>query len=137
MSKEIIVVDSSVWISFFRPSLRNENQKIVQTLNDLLDQDKVALAIPILIELLSGTNKQDLPRIKKLLKALPCFSTTELTWARIESWAGNSATHSQRFGFADLLIAGICIEHGAKIWSLDPDFKRLESVFGLSLLWDH
>ena len=123
-------------ISFFRPILRNENQKIVQTLTDLLDQDKVALAIPILIELLSGINKQDLPRIKKLLKALPCFSTTDLTWARIESWAGSSANHNQRFGFADLLIAGISLEHGAKLWSLDKDFERMESVFELSLLWD-
>ena len=54
----MIVVDTSVWINAFR----NEKSSEARHLSELLDEDEVAIAIPIRIELLSGARRSDQSR---------------------------------------------------------------------------
>jgi len=116
----MIVVDTSVWINAFR----DQNSSEARRLSQLLDDDNVAIAAPIRIEILSGARRADLPRLSRMLSALPTFYPSEATWQRIEEWFGTIKSAGDQFGVGDLLIAAIGAEHHSAIWSLDTNFIR-------------
>lgn len=117
----MIFVDTSVWIHYFR----GDRSDIVKALDRLLDEDRVALAVPVRIELLSGASKRELRRLRRLLSALPLFAPSAEVWSTIEQWVQISLARGHRFGIADLLIASIVAENEGEIWSLDDDFARI------------
>jgi predicted nucleic acid-binding protein len=49
-------------------------------------------------------------------------------WRTVEQWAVTAAEKGQQFGVMDLLIAATAEGAGARIWSLDSDFKRMERL---------
>ena len=75
-------VDTSVWITAFRE--RQSAQ--AEHLTVLLDNDEVALAVPVKIELLSGASCADRPRLTRALSGLPLLVPTDARWARIAEW---------------------------------------------------
>ena len=120
----MIVVDTSVWINAFR----DEKSSEARHLSELLDNDEVAIAIPIRIEILSGVRRSEQPRLCRTLSALPTFYPNDTTWQRIEDWLGKIKNAGDWFGIGDLLIAGIAAENHAAIWSLDGDFARMAKL---------
>jgi predicted nucleic acid-binding protein len=119
-----VFVDTSVWIDYFR----GRDRAIVRELGVLLDQDEVALAVPVRIELLAGVRATEAPRLRRLLGAVPIRHPTRETWDRVEDWALRSTAVGQRFGVGDLLIGAIADEHGGVVWSLDADFARMADL---------
>jgi predicted nucleic acid-binding protein len=93
------------------------------------------LALPVRLELLAGVARRDRPALKRGLSALPVIVPSEETWRTIESWIEPAADKGDRFAMTDLLIAGLANDIGALVWSLDADFRRLESL-GLARLYD-
>ena len=121
---EYVFVDTSVWVE----ALRSEHSKEAVGLGGLLDQDRVAMAAPVYVELLCGASSSDLARLKRTLSSLPRFFPGPETWELIDSWIGHTVSKGERFGFADLLIAAITVEAGGVIWSNDNDFIRMERL---------
>jgi predicted nucleic acid-binding protein len=95
----MIVVDTSVWINAFREEKSSE----ARHLSELLDNDEVAIAIPIRIEILSGARRSEQPRLSRTLSALPIFYPSDTTWQWIEDWLGKSITQGlvRCWGFID------------------------------------
>ena len=125
----MIFVDTSVWIA----ALRDAGSKEARQLSLLLDADEAALSIPVFLEVLAGASKPERERLRNTLTALPLFYPTNQTWQAVERWIDAASDSGERFGFADLLIAAIAAEHGASLWSLDADFRRMARLKLLSL----
>jgi len=117
----LILVDTSVWIEFFR----GKNKRIGTEVQSLLDSDEIILAAPVRIEILSGCGKNNFKKLRLLLSALPVFYPISTTWERIENWVEQAVSSGERFGIGDLLIASIAVDQDAVIWSLDADFGRM------------
>ena len=120
----MVVVDSSVWITSFR----GKDAEIVARLRAMLDDGEVALAVPVRIELLSGASARDLPRLRRVLSALPLLRVEEATWQQIDRWIEQAVKAGDRFGLGDLLIAATAALHGCRVWSLDSDFARMAAL---------
>ena len=117
----MIFVDTSVWVEYFR----GRHKGVIEALELLLDEDQVALAVPVRIELLTGASRKDLGPLRRVLSALPLFTPSEQVWPTIEKWVEASAARGDRFGLGDLLIASIAAENEGEIWSLDDNFARM------------
>jgi predicted nucleic acid-binding protein len=116
----VIVVDTSVWIDFFRG-----RSPVAEKLSLLLDHDEVALPAPVRIEILSGARRTERARLRRVLSALPVLYPSEASWRRMEDWVAAGAAAGHRFGVGDLLVAALAVEHGCTLWSLDRDFARM------------
>jgi predicted nucleic acid-binding protein len=120
----VIVVDTSIWVATLRSAGRPE----APALRRLLDDDEVALPVPVRVELLSGASQADRPRLRRALSALPLVYPTEATWPTIDDWIDRAGRSGQRFRFGDLLIAALANELGALVWSLHADFERMSRL---------
>ncbi len=128
----MVVVDTSVWVA----ALRNARSAEAKGLQQLLDEDRVALAAPVRVEILVGASPRDRARLRRLLSAVPIYYPTAGTWQRIDAWIERAGAVGERFGFADLLIGTLAAEHGSAVWSLDADFTRMARA-GLLALHNH
>jgi len=117
----VIVVDTSVWIT----ALRSRGSREAAILSGLLDADEVALPSPVRTEILSGASKSDRDKLRRALSALPILYPSDETWRLMDRWTETTTRVGQHFGVGDLLIAAVCAEAGALLWSLDSDFDRL------------
>ena len=120
----MILVDTSVWVE----ALRKGESPEAKALRVLLDEDRVATASPVRVEILSGASIRSLGRLRRLLSALPNWAPTTATWQSLETWVAQAVAAGQTFGVGDLLIAGIGAEHQAEIWSLDGAFPRMAKL---------
>jgi len=120
----MIVVDTSVWVAM----RRRPSGEIADTLHSLLDEDEVALALPVRLELWAGTAKQDRKAFRRAFSALPLLMPSEDTWRVLDDWIARAADTGQRFALTDLLIGSLAHEAGALVWSLDSDFERMERL---------
>jgi hypothetical protein len=120
----VVVVDTSVWIDFFR----GRDSATVERLSNLLDEDLVSLAAPVRLEILAGASRKELPRLTRVLSALPLLHPTRALWTTLEGWVGEARAAEECFGAMDLLIAGLASENGASLWSLDDDFTRMAGL---------
>jgi len=119
-----VVVDTSVWIDY----LRGRSARVRELLDELIDDDRVALAIPVRIELLGGAGRQGAARLARILDAIPTYHPVPATWATMERWAIDAASRGSSFGVGDLLIGAIAERGGMEVWSLDEDFDRMAEM---------
>jgi hypothetical protein len=117
----VIVVDTSIWIEFFR----GRNTALVDQLRKLLEQDQVLLAAPVRLEILMGAARKEVPTLRRVLSALPLLLPSDKIWQKLEVWVDRARKAGERFGSMDLLIAAIADDHGASVWSTDGDFARM------------
>jgi hypothetical protein len=120
----MILVDTSVWISYFRGT----DRQLSARMHGLLDEDQIALAIPVKIEILGGSPSRESARLRSVLEALPVFYPSRHTWELMEGWIERAVDRGERFGVADLLIAALAAERGALLWSLDREFARMQKL---------
>ncbi len=120
----MILVDSSVWIDFFR----DKDKRLVLVLKDLLDRDLVVINYFIFYEVLNGAKKQDFEKIRYYFSVVPKLELTFKTWLQIEEWIIASKPSGENFGVVDLVIAAQSVVKNAQIWSLDNDFRRMEKL---------
>ena len=125
----MIFVDSSVWIA----ALRDGESREARRLNSLLDEDQAAIPILVFLEVIAGASRSQEERLRAGLEAVPLYYPTPETWRLAESWITAARESGERFGIADLVIGAIAAEHGAPLWSLDVDFRRMARLKLLSL----
>lgn len=120
----MICVDSSVWVAALDDAAGPEASHLAE----LIEVDEVVLPAPVRVELLAGASRKDLGPLREVLAAVPPAIPDGATWSRIESWVTKAVGAGQRFGLADLLIAATAAGQGARVWSLDADFGRMQKL---------
>ncbi|MBM4137739.1 MAG: PIN domain-containing protein [Nitrospira sp.] len=124
MTKDGVIVDTSVLISFFRGE-----EKIADKVSSLLQNNRVVTTGIIIAELLQGM--KDMREESNISDILAETSPLEIT---IDLWikAGNLALSLRRKGInlplTDVAIAALAIEQNLSIFTLDKHFEQIPGV---------
>lgn len=124
----MIVVDTSVWIDFFR----GVDRPHVTALVDLVELDtEIAITDVVLAELLQGTaDDRDAARVEGRLAPhalLELHGAGDARRAASMYRKARAAGHTIRRTL-DCLIAAVCVREDAAILHADVDFDRLAMV---------
>ncbi len=117
----MVVVDTSVWVDY----LRGITPSISRALDELIDDDVVAILPPIRLELILGCKKSQRASLMKRIDVIHILSITEATWTLAEELCWNLRSSGITPGTVDILIAAAASEHNALLWTLDKDFEPL------------
>jgi predicted nucleic acid-binding protein len=126
----VILVDSSVWIDYFRGTKSGAADRLDQ----LLQTEPVAIGDLILAEVLQGfTSERDFAEARKLLTALEVVS---LGGEALAIEAARNHRRLRALGFTvrktiDTLIATWCIQNEGVLLHNDRDFDAFETHLGL------
>lgn len=120
----MICADTSVWVEV----LREEMGPTALHFAELVEADEVVVPAPVRIEILAGAPKREFAELVDGFSGMHGLVPGEATWEKVEAWVGEAVAAGERFGLADLLIGAIAAEHGAKVWTLDADFERMQKL---------
>ena len=124
------MVDSSVWIDYFRGTQSSQTDRLYA----LLGNEPIATGDLVLVEVLQGFGSaQDFNQGRKLLTSLPII---ELVGENIAIQAAKNFRTLRSLGISirktiDTLIATSCIEKGLILLYSDKDFDPFVEHLGL------
>ena len=130
----MILVDSSVWIDFFR----GNDTPQVDRLDAIFAQERIVVGDLILTEVLQGfRTERDFNLARKTLET---FETVDLGGADIALQAAKNFRTLRGLGFTvrrtiDTIIATKCIEAGFSLLHADRDFDPFVTHLGLKVVY--
>ena len=129
----MILVDSSVWIDFFRGSRTPQAEK----LDVLLGTTRIAVGDLILAEVLQGV--RDEREFQQVRRTLDSFEQVDLVGREIAVQAAKNFRKLRDLGFTvrktiDTLIATRCVESNYALLHSDRDFDAFELHLGLQVV---
>jgi predicted nucleic acid-binding protein len=130
----MILVDSSVWIDFFRNTSNTETAQLVGLLKG--GQAEVGVADLVIYEVMRGFDTpKDRRRAQNLLLDISVVEIGGLQNALLAA-AHYSALRGSGYTIRspiDVLLASYCITHGHILLHRDVDFDVMETLRGLSV----
>ena len=126
----MILVDSSVWIDYFRGTVTPQTER----LDSLLGREPLAIGDLILVEVLQGfASDRDFSRARKMLTSL---LVVEMGGQEIAIQAARNFRALRKLGVTprktiDTVIATRCIEGGYELLHSDRDFDPFAKHLGL------
>lgn len=128
----MIVVDSSVWIFALRGVLRPSTVRLRQE----IARGKVLIGDIVLLEILRGArDEHHAARLEADLRRLTLVTMMDvnLAIAAASNYRKLRSYGITARGFADMIIATYCIEHGHELLQDDHDFLPMAEHLGLRL----
>ena len=129
----MILVDSSVWIDYFKGTITTQTDN----LDRLLGREALAVGDLILVEVLQGfDNERD---FNNALRILTSLTVVELGGEEIGIQAARNFRVLRKLGLTvrktiDTVIATRCIESGYQLLHNDRDFEPFEKHLGLRVV---
>lgn len=129
MNFEIFLVDTNVWIGYFRRRKDRKNLKIIRLLKDLEKTARVVTCGLILAEFIQGLGRsQKESMARRILESHEYLTSSK----EIYILAGELSRDLARKGFktplSDCLIAAIAIAYGVTLVTDDSHFKRFSGL---------
>ena len=121
--KGLVLIDTSGWICFFS---RRGYEEMKKRVSILLDEDRVAIAGLILIELIQGTrNEEEKEKVKGYVKGLHWLMATDDHWHQSADFAFKLRRKGITSSAIDVLIARLAMDYQCSLLHKDSDFDQI------------
>ena len=121
----MVVVDSTLWIDFFRGS--NEPGRVA--LRQLIRARQAVLTGIVLAEVLQGVRSEhESISVQDQFFSIPYFETTKETWTEAGSLSAELRRKGLTIPLTDLIIAALAMEHDAEVFTTDPHFAKVPGL---------
>jgi tRNA(fMet)-specific endonuclease VapC len=122
--KDRILVDTSVWIDFFRP--RSETGDLLEK---LLKGDAVWTCGVVLFEVLQGIKSEnEKTQLLSILTSLPYIEMAGPLWQKAAEIATLARKNGITLPLSDMLIAAIAIENDLSVYTFDKHFEQIPDL---------
>lgn len=130
MKDNRVLIDTSVWIDYFK----GKNIQLAEKVDETLTFYEVFVPKIVIAELIQGSkSEKEIKVIEEFLGAFKIIDHTEDTWIN----AGRLSFAMKRKGFSvnlvDCYIAVLSMENNCKIFSLDEHFKIIKKFSKLEI----
>lgn len=120
----MILVDTSVWISF----LKNDDEDLSDILKTYLKKQDVFTVSAVFGELFQGVrNKRERNVLHTIWQSLPKVDESEL-FIKASHISNEHKLYAKGVGLIDCYLLAACMENGLALWTLD---KKLLGAFDL------
>lgn len=126
------IIDSCLWIDFL-------GVKTPQPVRELaarcLAEAAAVLCEPVQFEVLRGCEKKMRPGVRQRMATMPLLPTPADVWRAGLELGEACYDHHLVINSVDLLIAALCIHHGATLVTFDRHFQKLAEWSDLEVEW--
>ena len=121
-ARDLVLVDTGIWAAFFS----NPGSPEKQAIDDLLDDDRVALTGPIVAEVLRGfRRKEQADWVASRLKLAHYIEPSWEDWRDAAAIARELAAKGHDLPLSDVLIAAVARRVEAFVFTSDPHFDLM------------
>jgi predicted nucleic acid-binding protein len=116
---DLVLIDTCVWATVFSKSGSSERQ----TVDRLIEQDRVVVIGPVLTEVLYGFKQQEQADwVASRMKGLGWIEVEWDDWREAAALGRQLATRGHRLPVTDLVIAAVARRHDLFVYTVDPHF---------------
>ena len=124
MTKDGVIVDTSVWIAFFR-----DKQPIASKLTDLIENHQAFLTGVVLAEILQGIkNTREEKRILEAVLGVPDLEISNHVWAKTGQMSALLRRKGINIPLTDAALAVFSLEHSFSLFTLVKHFECIPGV---------
>ena len=129
--KDKVLIDSSVWIDFFR----NRGSRFRDKIELLLQSGRAVYTGIIAMELINGAKgEKELQVLENLFASMERINEKEATHLNAGKLGHKMARKGHTLGVVDLIVAQLVIENNSILLTLDEHFKIIANYSELRLL---
>lgn len=122
--KNNILVDTSVWIEFFRP-----DTVAGSLLETLLTESSVVTCGIVLFELMQGVkSEKEKASVMNALSGLPYLEMNEQLWQKSAELSSSLKKKGLTLPLSDIFIATVAIEYNLSVFTLDRHFEQIPGI---------
>lgn len=131
MSGENVLIDTSVWIEYFRDKTSSISKKVDEILsNDVVHVPKIVIA-----ELIQGSkSEREISTIEDFVEAFRVIDQKEDTWIKAGKLSFNLKRKGKNINLTDCYIAIIAQEYECQIFTLDEHFRDIQKSMEIAIL---
>ena len=130
MQNNKIIVDTSVWIEYFK-----NNKKYVDFIEDNLNLDNIIITGLIIAELLYGVkNKEEYNLLTSSISAVPYTECIFEDWNKTGEILFELKKIGKTVPLSDALISAIAIRNNASVLTLDLHFKEISRIKSIDII---
>jgi hypothetical protein len=131
-SDRLVLIDTSVWINYFRGE-----RETCEEVGKLIDAGRVCCLKLIMGELIQGARgEKEIKIIRDLIDVFPLLEESSDSWGKAGILSFQLRKAGKNIGLGDCYIATVAGENDATIYSLDRQFKEVQSYADITLLWE-
>jgi len=131
MSADKILIDTSVWIEYFRKKFSPISEKVDQ----ILGEDEVCVPKIVIAELMQGArSEKELSIIRDFFDAFTIIDQESETWTKAGKLSYDLKKKGKKIHLLDCYIAIIAREFRCKIFTINRHFKEIQKVTDISLI---
>ena len=114
-----------MWVDFFRPKTP---LAIKVQIRPWVMRHDVALCEPVVCELLRSAAVRERLLIQRHFSTIPMLTTPPTLWTEATRLGQDCYDAGLNVAALDLLIATVCVHHGAKLVTFDEHFSRIAKL---------
>lgn len=126
-----VLVDTSVWIEFFR----KRHSDVSSKLKEYLRLNLACYTGPIAVELYQGAKtEKEIEVIDQLLETIDYLEISRKHYLHAGRISQKAARRGKNFSTIDMIIAAVAQEENLLLFSLDSHFQEIAQYLDLSLV---
>jgi predicted nucleic acid-binding protein len=130
MNGKRVLVDTSVWIEYFR----NPESEAAAILDGIFDDHEVFVPKIVLAELMQGARStRELTVIKGFFDAFHVIDQSGETWMKAGRLAYDLKKKGKTIHLLDCYLAVLANENSCTIFTLNRHFKEIRDIAGITL----